>query len=67
MLAHIRSVDTTNKIPLEMVADGEFAVLVANRFPPPGANTIHLVSLEGWGESDRRARESIVIPPRGCG
>ncbi|MGA9768049.1 MAG: hypothetical protein WBV94_03350 [Blastocatellia bacterium] len=48
LLAHIRSVDTTNKIPLEMVADGEFSVLVANRFPPSGPNTIHLISLEGW-------------------
>ena len=50
LLAHIRCVDTTNKIPLEMVADGEFSVLVANRFPPLGANTIHLISLEGWDE-----------------
>ena len=49
LLAHIRSVDTSNKIPLEMVADGEFSVLVANRFPQPGANTVHLISLEGWG------------------
>jgi hypothetical protein len=48
LLAHVRCVDTTNKIPLEMVADGEFAVLVANRFPPAGANTVHLISLEGW-------------------
>jgi hypothetical protein len=48
LLAHIRHVDTANKIPLEMVADGEFSVLVANRFPSPGANTIHLISLEGW-------------------
>jgi hypothetical protein len=48
MLAHIRCVDTADKIPLEMVANGEFAVLVANRFPPRGANTIHLISLEGW-------------------
>src|SRR6185369_17669388 len=29
LLAHVRCVDTTNKAPLEMVADGEFAVLVA--------------------------------------
>ena len=47
-LAHIRHVDTADKIPLEMVADGEFSVLVANRFPPLGANTVYLVSLEGW-------------------
>ncbi len=50
LLAHIRCVDTTNKVPLEMVADGEFSVLVANRFPPLGANTIHLISLEGCNE-----------------
>ncbi|MFL6336476.1 MAG: hypothetical protein ACJ754_24500 [Pyrinomonadaceae bacterium] len=48
LLAHIRRVDTADKVPLEMVADGEFAVLVANRFPQAGANTIHLISLEGW-------------------
>jgi len=48
LLAHIRHVDTANKIPLEMVANGEFSVLVANRFPPPGGNTVYLISLEGW-------------------
>ena len=48
LLAHIRCVDTSNKIPLQMVADGEFSVLVANRFPSLGANSIHLISLEGW-------------------
>ena len=36
-----------------MVADGEFSVLVANRFPPLGANTVYLISLEGWTESAR--------------
>ncbi|MGH9764745.1 MAG: hypothetical protein ACREAC_28250, partial [Blastocatellia bacterium] len=45
-LAHIRRVDLTDKTP-QGVADGEFAVLVANRFPQAGANTIHLISLEG--------------------
>jgi hypothetical protein len=49
LLAHIRRVDIADKAPTEMVTDGEFAVLVANRFPQPGANTIHLISLEGWG------------------
>jgi hypothetical protein len=49
-LAHIRKVDIANKVPLEMVADGEFSVLVANRFPPLGANTVYLISLEGWRE-----------------
>jgi len=48
LLAHIRHVDTTNKVPLDMVADGEFAVLVANRFPQVGGNTVHLISIEGW-------------------
>ncbi|HYV13297.1 MAG TPA: hypothetical protein VE980_20500 [Pyrinomonadaceae bacterium] len=50
LLAHIRHVDIADKIPLEMVANGEFSVLVANRFPPQGGNTVHLVSLEGWRE-----------------
>lgn len=49
-LAHIRKVDIANKVPLELVADGEFSVLVANRFPPLGANTVYLISLEGWKE-----------------
>lgn len=48
LLAHIRHVDTADKVPLEMVANGEFSVLVANRFPPPGTNTVYLISLEGW-------------------
>jgi hypothetical protein len=47
-LAHIRHVDTADKVPLEMVADGEFSVLVANRFPLLGANDVYLISLEGW-------------------
>ena len=50
LLAHIRHVDTADKVPLEMVADGDFSVLVANRFPPLGANTVYLISLEGWNE-----------------
>lgn len=48
LLAHIRHVDIADKVPLEMVADGEFSVLVANRFPELGANTVYLISLEGW-------------------
>lgn len=48
LLAHIRHVDTSNKVPIDMVADGEFAVIAGNRFPQPGPNTVHLVSLEGW-------------------
>ena len=50
LLAHIRQVDIADKVPLEMVADGEFSVLVANRFPPLGVNTVYLISLEGWTE-----------------
>src|ERR1041384_7991 len=48
LLAHIRHVDIDDKVPLEMVAAGEFSVLVANRFAPLGANTVYLISLEGW-------------------
>ena len=48
LLAHIRHVDIDDKVPLEMVAAGEFSVLVANRFAPPGPNTVYLISLEGW-------------------
>ena len=47
-LAHVRHADTSDKVPVKMAADGEFAVVVANRFPPPGANSAYLVSLEGW-------------------
>lgn len=50
LLAHIRHVDIADKVPLEMVADGEFSVIVAHRFPPLGANTVYLISLEGWYE-----------------
>jgi hypothetical protein len=48
LLAHIRRVDIDDKVPLEMVAPGEFSVLVANRFAPLGPNTVYLISLEGW-------------------
>ncbi len=48
LLAHIRHVATDDKVPLAMVADGEFSVVVAKRFPPLGANTVYLISLEGW-------------------
>lgn len=47
-LAHVRCVDPSDKVPLHMHADGDFAVVVANRFPQPGANLACLVSLEGW-------------------
>jgi hypothetical protein len=48
LLAHIRRVNIDDKVPLEMVAAGEFSVLVANRFAPLGPNTVYLISLEGW-------------------
>lgn len=65
LLAHIRHVDTANKVPLEMVANGEFSVLVANRFPAMGPNTIHLISLEGLenviGKSNRPGKRIRLI------
>ena len=60
-LAHIRKVSTADKVPLEMVADGEFSVLVANRFPPLGANTVYLISLEGWTDL-LNTPESTALP-----
>jgi hypothetical protein len=50
LLAHIRHIDTADKVPLEMAANGEFSVLVANRFPALGTNTVYLISLEGWNQ-----------------
>ena len=70
LLAHIRHVDTADKIPLEMVANGEFSVLVGNRFPPPGTNTVYLISLEGWnglldsdpGQPQPASRVRLIVP-----
>ena len=53
-LAHVRSVDSTDKAPLHMHAIGDFSVVVANRLPQPGGNGVFLVSLEGW--------ESTLLP-----
>ncbi len=47
-LAHLRCVDVLHKAKLDMHAAGDFPVLLANRFPEPGTNTVFLVSLEGW-------------------
>lgn len=47
-LAHVRRVDTSDKVPLNMHATGDFSVVVANRVPQPGSNVVFLVSLEGW-------------------
>lgn len=55
-LAHVRKVNTGDKAPLGMKDEGCFSVVVANRFPAPGAgadgarNVVHLVSLEGFGD-----------------
>ncbi len=48
LLAHVRQVETSRKVPLKMAADGEFSVMLAGRFPQDGSNAVHLVSLEGW-------------------
>lgn len=55
-LAHCRQADTSGKADLQLVEDGWFSVVVANRFPrapgddePTGVrHVVHLVSLEGW-------------------
>lgn len=64
LLAHIRHVNVADKIPLEMVANGEFSVIVANRFPPAGASTIYLVSLEGWEELLNTPSDQSLPAPR---
>jgi hypothetical protein len=57
-LAHLRHVNTQGKAPLQMHAEGQFSVLVANRLPQDGVNVVHLVSLEGW-EALLGPRESL--------
>lgn len=47
-LAHLRKVDMTGKPQLDMNEPGWFSVLLANRFSQAGANTVLMVSLEGW-------------------
>lgn len=55
-LAHGREVDMAGKPLVDMPHQGEFSVVVANRFPQPGTPTVgapciaHLVSLEGFGD-----------------
>lgn len=50
-LAHCRKIDVSGKIT-EILGDGWFSVIVANRFPPSPAtkpnHVVHLVSLEGF-------------------
>ncbi len=50
-LAHVRDVKTApqRRDDGEILRDGEYAVLAANRFPrAEGRYAVHLVSLEGW-------------------
>ncbi len=62
LLAHIRHVDIADKVPLDMVANGEFSVIVGNRFPQAGANTIYLISLEGLEKIfDARSGQSARV------
>jgi hypothetical protein len=55
-LAHVRKVNTGDKVPAGMKDEGSFSVVVANRFPAAAAgdkgakNVVHLVSLEGFGD-----------------
>ncbi|WP_327223137.1 DNRLRE domain-containing protein [Streptomyces platensis] len=50
-LVHMRDVRTApqRRDNGEILTEGEYAVLAANRFPrTPGSYAVHLVSLEGW-------------------
>ncbi|WP_327227537.1 DNRLRE domain-containing protein [Streptomyces platensis] len=50
-LVHMRDVRTAPQLRDngEVLTEGEYAVLAANRFPrTPGSYAVHLVSLEGW-------------------
>ncbi|MDX1413782.1 MAG: hypothetical protein R3293_06295 [Candidatus Promineifilaceae bacterium] len=58
-LAHVRCVDPTNKVPLNMHAAGDFSVLVANRLPQQGTNVIYLVSLEGLSGMVDKTRPAL--------
>jgi hypothetical protein len=55
-LAHGREVDPAGKVLAGMQNPGEYSVVVCNRFPMPGTETVgapcvvHLVSLEGFGD-----------------
>lgn len=64
-LAHCRKVDVSGKIT-EILGDGWFSVIVANRVPPQPQtkrnHIVHLVSLEGFGAMLEPSR---VWPPAG--
>jgi len=51
LLTHVRHVSTDNKEPQGMLEDGWFAVVLCNRLSLAGLNSVHLVSLEGWGDA----------------
>ena len=46
-LAHVRQLSTADKELLGLEVDGWFSVVLTNRLPATGVNTVHLVSLEG--------------------
>lgn len=54
-LAHVRVGNVADKaLQGGTAGDGRYAVVVANRFPAPGHNIVHLVSLEGtdrWADT----------------
>lgn len=69
LLAHLRCVNTDDKAPQQMDVDGEYAVLVANRFPTEGINHVFLISMEGQSgwltrEAPPDARVRLVSPAR---
>ena len=64
LLAHIRRVEMEDKVPTEMVASGDFSVLVANRFPAAGTNNVYLISLEGWHELFEKPADTPLAASR---
>lgn len=63
--AHVREVRTDDKELLGLDEDGWFSVVIANRVPGEGVNTVHLVSLEGWRDS--LPASSRTVPPASAG
>ncbi len=63
--AHVREVRTDGKELLGLDEDGWFSVVIANRVPGEGVNTVHLVSLEGW--RDALPASSRSGPPASAG
>ncbi len=54
-LTHVRETYTGDKELLGLDVDEWFSVVLSNRLPKPGLNTVHLISLEGWIDVLRRA------------